>query len=401
MFGRGGPSLALYYAQIEEKARGLLDREKAEYLRAVDFEEYLDHLVSELAWDTLEWDRAGASIEPFTAKEQIRSQWDGSNVARNVERMRLRVPVSHHPQRDQFMRYEPSQSRSSGEPNWRFEGDVLVVETGASKEAVERAFDEIDFWIGGRNRVIEQGNATIRARVEPIWKQRRDALDSQRSSSDSVVAELGITLHLDPASAHHPVEIRPRVLRPTAGRPVARAQPQPPALDRSTVVELVDFIDGYARQFETAPATYTKLEEEELRDLIIGMMNANYPGQATGETFSKLGKTDITFRVDDGNVLIVECKIWQGAVAYLEALAQLFRYVTWRQSYGILLHFCRLKNMTTAVTAAKQAVEGAASFIPGSLAVDAGGSRFSSKHRHPQDPVKAIEVFHLFIDLSS
>lgn len=44
------------------------------------------------------------------------------------------------------------------------------------------------------------------------------------------------------------------------------------------------------------------VDEEELRDLLSGMMNAK-------------GKTDISLRVDSGHVLICECKFWSGAKA--------------------------------------------------------------------------------------
>lgn len=91
------------------------------------------------------------------------------------------------------------------------------------------------------------------------------------------------------------------------------------------------------------------MEEEELRDLLLGMMNANYPGTATGETFRKLGKTDISFRVDAGYVLICECKFWHGAEEYANALDQLFRYVTWRENFGVLIHSCTRKDMTRSI----------------------------------------------------
>lgn len=91
---------------------------------------------------------------------------------------------------------------------------------------------------------------------------------------------------------------------------------------------LVDFIDQYLKQFEVSPKAYSDRDEEQLRDILVGMMNANYPGSTTGETFSKLGKTDISFRLDSGHVLICECKFWGGAVGYGLALDQLFSYLT-------------------------------------------------------------------------
>jgi hypothetical protein len=148
------------------------------------------------------------------------------------------------------------------------------------------------------------------------------------------------------------------------------------------------------------PKTYAKMDEEELRDLILGMMNTNYPGAATAETFNKLGKTDIRLRVDSGNVLICECKFWNGPKAYTEAIEQLFGYLTWRESYGMLIIFCTRKDMTAAMGQAKKASDTHTSYTNGSLATSSE-SRFSTRHKHPQDSAKSVEVFHLFIDLST
>ena len=134
--------------------------------------------------------------------------------------------------------------------------------------------------------------------------------------------------------------------------------------------------------------------------LIVGMMNANYPGSVTAETFSKLGKTDIRLRVDEGNALISECKVWQGPSAYVDALEQLFRYLTWRQNYGVLIVFSRRKDMTAAVSIAKEGAQTHVSFTAGSLATQSL-SRFSTRHNHPQDKSNSVEVFNIFVDVSS
>jgi len=171
-------------------------------------------------------------------------------------------------------------------------------------------------------------------------------------------------------------------------------------LKRDDVILLVDFIEQYTQQFEVAPKTYQKMDEEELRDLLVGMMNANYPGSTTGETFNKLGKTDISFRVDSGHILICECKFWSGARAYTDAITQLFNYLTWRQNYGVLIHFCKLQDMTKAVSEGQRAVTEHSSFVVNTL-YSQTETRFTSRHTHPQDTSKLIEIFHLFVDLST
>lgn len=217
----------------------------------------------------------------------------------------------------------------------------------------------------------------------------------------ATVQRLNIPLHQDPNATVKLVEVKPRQIRTVVGRPKAVARSEP-TLDRADVSALVDFIDQYARQFELTPKPYASMDEEALRDLLIGMMNANYPGSSTGETFSKLGKADITLRIDAGHVLICECKFWSGAKAYGEALKQLFGYLTWRlcQNYGVLITFCKLRDMTQAVANARSAASQDSSHTPNSLHGQSD-SRFVSRHSHPQDPGKTVEVHHLFFDLST
>jgi hypothetical protein len=122
----------------------------------------------------------------------------------------------------------------------------------------------------------------------------------------------------------------------------------------------------------------------------------NYPG-SSGETFSKQGKTDLFLRAGGGGSLVVECKLWAGAKRYSDSLDQLFRYLTWRHGFGVLLTFSTNKDMTACIAAAKSCVESHPSTVNGS--VGGASSRFASRHIHPQDREKDVEVFHFFVDL--
>ena len=116
-------------------------------------------------------------------------------------------------------------------------------------------------------------------------------------------------------------------------REPAKHKPGPaePRLTPETVAEIVGLIDQSGRGFETAPGTYGKFEEEDLRNVLLGHLNSVFMADAaTGETFSKRGKTDICLRASGGAVLIAECKFWGGAKLYGATLEQLFGYLTWR-----------------------------------------------------------------------
>ncbi len=394
-----GPTYQIHYGRLETLVGELLAKESADYLRQIDFEDYLDHLVSELEWQPLEWDEAGWTVEAFTAKATRYDHFDERKYEVDEDRLRLRVPVSPHPQRNDYFKFGPSTTWRNREPDWKFEGDVLVYAVEATEAAVERGKEAIRFWLGNRNKDIEQGNKTLRQRVRNVWEAKQKQVEEQHGKTQEVLKNLDIPLHRDPNAPVKPVEIKPRKLHTVVQKPTVKAAPAVPTLRREDVVDLVTFIEQYARQFETAPKAYAKMTEEELRDLLLGMLNANYPGSATGETFRKLGKTDVSLHVETGHALVCECKFWAGAKGYGEALDQLFGYLTWRDSHGVLIHFCRLKDMSRAVAEAKRVMNEHGSFLSGSLH-DVSETRFVSRHAHPQDADRSLELHHLFFDLS-
>lgn len=76
---------------------------------------------------------------------------------------------------------------------------------------------------------------------------------------------------------------------------------------------------------------------------------------------------------------------------------QLFGYLTWRHTTGILVTFSRRKGLTNVIATAKNATAAHQSFSRDLKTV--GPSYFSSVHVHPTDEQKLIEVHHLFLDM--
>ena len=389
---RARPSFQIYYASIDRLVSGCFSKESAKYLLEVDFEEYLRHLISKLSWQEMIWDEGGMTMETFIRKYPVSDYGRVIDVDR--PHVRLRIPFAPHPQRREFLQFMPSSYRLSGEPEWIFDGDTLVVETDADEKSVERAIDEVRFWFGSRNSDIRSGNERLEQAIRSIWKRKREELKKTHGALQALTQRVKIPLHQNP-EAPKPVTV-PRPA-PVASRPQLKPGRAEPELDRAQVLEIVNFLEAYSRQLEVTPAVYARLEEEELRDLVLGMLNVNYPG-SSGETFSKQGKTDIYLRAGGGGSLIVECKKWGGAKKYSESLDQLFRYLTWRHGFGVLLTFSTNRDMTACIAAAKTSVQSHRSTV--NDGVSGTSSRFASRHIHPQDRAKDVEIFHFFVDLS-
>jgi len=391
----GGPTFQAYYLNVERIVNDLLSKESPDYLAKVDFDEFLAYLVDRIAWEPLEWDEGGMTMEPFIDRQRLPDGMGGF-LELDQPKVRLYIPVKPHAQRSDFFKLMPSSQRISGEPEWRFEGNTLVVESGAKEAAVTGTLEEVRFWIGGRNNDIRAGNATLRQRVEALWRVRRAALEKHGDTLRALTDRLKIPLHQSP-DAPKPIAIVPT--KAPTNRPLSKPVAPEPELEREEVVEVVRFIELYARQLEVTPGVYSKLQEEQLRDLVLSMLNVNYPG-SSGETFSKHGKTDLFLRPGGGGSLIAECKRWSGAKRYSQSLDQLFGYLTWRHGFGVLLTFSTTRDMIAAMTSARDVIAAHPSTVAGSVKAE-GASRFASRHVHPQDRDKTVEVFHLFVDLAN
>lgn len=106
--------------------------------------------------------------------------------------------------------------------------------------------------------------------------------------------------------------------------------------------------------FEHTPSACQKLSEEELRDMLLSNLNTHYSSSATGETFSKTGKTDIRIQFKNKSAYIAECKIWHGISEFKKAISQLFSYTTWRDIKTSLIIFNKeIKDFSSIISKIK------------------------------------------------
>jgi hypothetical protein len=96
---------------------------------------------------------------------------------------------------------------------------------------------------------------------------------------------------------------------------------------------------------ERHPSTFAKKDEEALRDQFLTVLTTRFPS-TTGETFNKSGKTDILVRDGIKNVVVAECKIWNGPKLYLQAIDQLLSYLTCRDSVAAVVIFVKNKDFS-------------------------------------------------------
>ncbi len=172
-----------------------------------------------------------------------------------------------------------------------------------------------------------------------------------------------------------------------------------PYLEKDQVDAVIELLCSQGKEFEITPVVYSRMEEEQLRDLMLGMLNAVFQGDATGETFVKTGKTDIHLKLNmKGSILTAECKFWRGEKQYQETIDQHFGYVTWRQNFAIQITFSTNRGFTDVIEKAVEATMGHQTYVKDSYRkID--DSYFITQHTFPEDSRKRVEVHHLLFNL--
>ena len=209
-------------------------------------------------------------------------------------------------------------------------------------------------------QMVEQQAAWSRADVENWTNQFRADLQSrvaQRKQQLDELAELDAALNipLTPSVTNRvDVPLEPRRLRlaPVIAAPLK----SDPRIADANYKEILAIISNLGRAQERLPRTASKFNEEELRDLILFTLNANFAGAARGEAFSGNGKTDIFLEWDGNNAFIAECKVWRGQKQFSEAIDQLLSYTVWRDSKAALILFIRSHGATDVIEKAKAAL---------------------------------------------
>lgn len=130
------------------------------------------------------------------------------------------------------------------------------------------------------------------------------------------------------------VKKKKEVAFPKQNKPIAEYE-----ISNSDYENIKNIISLACISMEKSARTFTKLLEEELRDIILSNLNTHYQGSASGETFNKIGKTDIYIPFENKAAYIAECKIWHGSKKFLEAIDQLCGYTTWRDTKTSLVIF--------------------------------------------------------------
>lgn len=251
----------------------------------------------------------------------------------------------------ELLRYRPSSySYGTSSPPLSASNNEIIIELKFAKDEADGLKTEIDRQLSflkrnihALNSDIDRYNTSLRKSIHKMIMERKNWVLKSRN----VVEQLDIPIrkrHDEPVS--YPIPVKRKQVAIQTPRPSSTKSKPEPFIKDVGYEQILDILRDMVTAMERSPRTFSKLKEEEIRDLILVWLNAIFEGQAGGELFNFEGKTDILIRVENKNVFIAECKNWKGPKSLADALDQLLGYATWRDTKIALLIFNRRKNLT-------------------------------------------------------
>lgn len=395
MFNR--PSIHNYYEKIRRDEITNEIRSKPDsYILGVDTEEFTNYLMKKHGLPKIELDNSReGNLEKVRRTQRIRTVFD-ELVDAEIVYVKINIPIKPDERISTLLDLSPSSS-SLGMPKINYSQGWLYAETTASESQVESATKNIFNDIETRNRDIDRLTQETKSIIQRMISERKSKIQNEEALLESIAQKISIPIKqktdvakVVPTAVGYSQEIK-SLIPPKAHQPIEYI------LELNKFNAILNLIDNSCRLFERTPLTFSKLEEEELRNVILSNLNGVFEGSAVGEAFSKKGKTDIYLPINKGGVFIAECKNWEGPKTLEHAIQQILGYLTWRNSYGVLILFSKRKNFTDVLKTIDSKISEISSYAKGKEKI--GQNHIKTLHYLPEDEKKLIEIHCLTYNL--
>lgn len=349
-----------------EKQRSAIDQaiksQNDDYVLNVNRDEYIEHLVSEFSISPIEIDKNGLTVS--THEELISSDMHpNSYFLDRGSSYPIDVLAFHLPfiGEDILLKVRAS-TFSTSSPFITIEQGCIcfrIINFNLDAQQIKQESDitiqSIETQNGYLTRDINQFNASIKQHAYQVF----DARKNQLLNKNNLIAALGVPVRKNtstPSTFSVPAKRTQAIASMPKPQVTEKGYIPEPTLDLTIYNQILKIIHDVGKQFERLPSTYASKEEEHLRDHILLILEPNFEGSATGETFNKSGKTDILLRHEGKNVFIAELKFWRGQKSFLETITQLLGYLTWRDSKAAVVIFVKNKDFMSVLNTARESI---------------------------------------------
>ncbi len=354
------------FSMLDQRRKAIVSEingQNDDYILNVNKEEYIQHLISEYHIEPIEIHRDQLTIS--THEEQIPAEMHpssyfmdrGGSYARDV--IKFYLPFTGE---SELLKVRASTSSMSA-PLITAESNCIcfkIINFNLEPERIKQESENIINSIISQNSYLTNDLNQFNTSIEASASQAFDTRKQQLLKKNDLISALGVPVRKSentsstfsiPAKRTKAIYSKPK---PTV---TEKGFTPEPVLDETIYRQILKIIHDVGKQFERLPSTYAGKEEEHLRDHILLILEPNFEGSATGETFNKSGKTDILLRYEGSNVFISELKFWHGQKGFLDTITQLLGYLTWRDSKAAVVMFVRNKNFSSVLETAKEAIK--------------------------------------------
>jgi hypothetical protein len=294
--------------------------------------------------------------------------------------------------------YTPSQNYLEF-PCGKINASELILEYEVyNPEELKRRFTEdiqlIQRYLNFVKSDVDNFNNSLENYIRGLIKKRKEKILKNRELANSL--EIPIRKRPDDPWTYS-IPVKPKKINVELPKVQSEEFKPEPTLAMDIYEEILRILENMILTMERSPKTFSRLKEEELRDFFLVILNASFEGEAMGEVFNYMGRTDILIRYKNSNVFIAECKFWRGEKAFLETIDQLFRYVTWRDTKLAILIFNRDGNLKTILEKIPQLVE-RHQLYKRTIKID-GETKFRYVFRLPNDPNREVILTVMVFDI--
>lgn len=275
----------------------------------------------------------------------------------DATRVELYVPFSGD---EELFKYRPDRWMMTVFQG-QIQGSQLIIThtvEGFDAESVNRHFDQaiqnINTMIGYIREMVTHFNNHLPNQAQEVIDSRRSRLLKAANMADSLKFPLR-RRESEPSTFAVPA-VRKRITAVLPPSTMERYQPEP-TIDMAVFEEILRTLRSMSLTMERSPTSFRTLKEEDIRTLFLVSLNATFEGEASGETFNGIGKTDIIIRHQDHNLFIGECKFWAGPKKFNDTIDQLMGYVTWRDTKAALLLFNRGQDTSKILATVRDVIK--------------------------------------------
>jgi hypothetical protein len=220
----------------------------------------------------------------------------------------------------------------------------------AMAKYVQKQFDN-EF--SGYKTMIDNVNAEAASFNGDLVTAAKHLLEKRKKRADSLSAissalQIPLTTSKN-APNTKPIQLK-RIVRQHVAKPTVKPIMPEPFISDEDYKNINNIINMCGTTMEKTARTYFSNTEEELRDHLLAALNTHYDA-ATGETFRKIGKTDIHIEFENKAAFIGECKIWHGELLFQSAIQQVINYSTWRDlKVSVIIFNKEIKSFQTILS---------------------------------------------------